>query len=83
MLEPPLELQPTVHVEDVPENEEEGDHTGPPLKGVPNVPQIGVLTDVTLPPRDDHEADDGMEDDRRKNERPFQKHDGGGPKRMD
>ena len=79
VLDPPLELEPAVHVKNMPEDEKECNHSRPALECVADVFDVGILTDVPFASRHNHHADRRVEDDRQKNERPFQKHDRGRP----
>jgi hypothetical protein len=71
--EPEFVVEPAVHVKHVPHDEDERDHTGPALERVAPIRAVAVGGLIRHTACDNHEADDGMEQDRNEDEHPFNK----------
>ena len=64
-------MEPTVQMEHVSENEDQGDQAAGPLQRVSPVASVVVAAGVRQAATDDHDPHDGMEDDREEDERPL------------
>ena len=64
VVHPPVGMEPAVHVEHVPHDEHEGDHAGRPLQGIADVAGVFVGAAVGEPATDDHDAENGVEQQR-------------------
>ena len=69
--DPKLVVEPTVHVEHMPEDKQERDHPGNPLQCVPSVSRRGIVAVVQHSTAYDDNAKYSMKDEGKKNEAPF------------
>ena len=77
VVRPPLDLAPSPHLEDVPEDKREGQHAGDPLQRIADVARIGIVPHVPLAAEHDHHADQPVKEDRQEHEAPFEEEEGG------